>query len=237
MEDREIVVKEEEQVELQDKLTAFMSKIKNTWSMSEKGHVAISASMAMLSTKHGMYANIPIICKGDSCPYAATCQILKNDLAPFGEPCPSEIAKIIKKYDDVCRELSITDEDEVDKMLLRDLINYEIMLDRCDSKVAQKADFIEIVPFAVGEDGTVLERPELDQAVVFREKIAKKKNETLQLLNSTRKDKAGQNMNVNLTPTQIVEELINKAKQFDDVVEVEYKGVEVEELKEAESNG
>ena len=32
--------------------------------------------MTMLSTKTGMYARIPLVCKANSCPYAEKCQLL-----------------------------------------------------------------------------------------------------------------------------------------------------------------
>jgi hypothetical protein len=213
---------------LTTQLNSFLERVKNTWGMSEKGQTAVSASMAMLSTKHGLYATIPIICKVRECPYKSTCQLLKDDLAPNGEPCPMEIAKIMYHYEKYSTELNIEDGDEVDKSLLRDLINYEIMLDRCNAKVADEADFVIMVPFAVADTGDILEHPELSRAVEFRDRIQKKKNEVLQLLNSTRKDKADQNLNVQLTPTQLVEQLIAKAREFDSVVEAEY---EVEDEK------
>lgn len=213
---------EEEQRDLDIKLENFLQKTQKTWALSRKGTTAVSASMSMLSTKHGFYSAIPIMCKNNACPYKATCEIYKNGLAPEGEPCPVEIAKIFTLYDKYSGELQIRDTDEVDKTLLRDLINYEIMLARCDAKVAEEGDFVQLVAFAATEDGSVLERPELSKAVEFREKISKKKYDILQLLNSTRKDKADQNLNVSFSPTQIVEDLMSKAKEFDKAFDVDY---------------
>lgn len=213
---------DEEKLALIEKKDKMLKNLDSAWTISEKGKIAVSAAMAMLSTKHGFYANIPIICKEDNCPYAATCNLLKNGLAPFGEPCPVEIAKIVKKYEDYVQELNVREEDKIDQTLLRDLINYEIIIDRCDAKIAQEANFVSLVPFAVGQDGTVLEKEEINKSIELRERMSKKKNEILQLLNSTRKDKAEQKININITPTEIYKEMLEKSKEFDKIIEADY---------------
>ena len=228
-----IIAAAEEDLALQTKLDSFLEKTKKTWALSNKASTALSASMSMLATKHGFYSAIPIMCKSETCPYKVTCEVQKAGLAPEGEPCPVEIAKIFTLYEKYTSEMQISDTDEVDKSLLRDLINAEIQISRCDSKAAEEGDFVQMVTFAATETGEVLTRPELSKAVEFRDKTSKRKYDILQLLNSTRKNKADSNVNMNFSPTQIVEDLMAKAKQFDDAVETTY-DENVEESKNKE---
>ena len=82
----------------------FEANIKNLWGHSATGVEAKKAAMTMLSTKTGMYAKIPIICKADSCPYAETCPLLAYDLAPLGEFCPIETAQIELRYEGYAKD-------------------------------------------------------------------------------------------------------------------------------------
>lgn len=54
--------------------------LSNIWGHSTLGLEAKKAAMSMLSTKNGMYARIPLVCKANSCPYADSCMLLKYDL-------------------------------------------------------------------------------------------------------------------------------------------------------------
>ena len=86
--------------------------------------------MTMLSTKTGMYARIPLVCKANSCPYAEKCQLLNYNLAPLGELCPKETAEIELRYYEYSKEFDLDSASFTDKNLVSELINYDIMLDR-----------------------------------------------------------------------------------------------------------
>ena len=69
----------------------------NPWGYSNTGLEAKNAAMAMLSTKTGLYARIPIICKAENCPYKSSCMLLKYDMAPEGEKCAFETALLAEE--------------------------------------------------------------------------------------------------------------------------------------------
>lgn len=213
----EINEDDQEVVEFKEKYDKFLENTKNTWTLSEKAKLSLSASMSMLSTKHGFYSKIPLICKSDKCPFKTTCQLYKHSLEPAGEPCPTEIAMILTLHEKYINELQIEDNDTVDQTLLRDLISYEVMLARCDARIAEEGDYIQMIDVGVTENGDVVSKPELSQSIIYKEKIQKKKNEILQLLNSTRKDKSSSEVNMKITPVQIISDIVEKIDEFDSI--------------------
>ena len=102
----------------------------NMWGHSALGLEAKKAAMSMLSTKNGMYARIPLMCKANGCPYADSCMLLKYDLAPLGEPCPKETAEIELRYSAYDADFELDEASFTDRNLVSELINYDIMLDR-----------------------------------------------------------------------------------------------------------
>lgn len=89
--------KEENNIAVQNR-ELLEQNLTNMWGHSSLGLEAKKAAMSMLSTKNGMYARIPLLCKANGCPYADSCMLLKYDLAPLGEPCPKETAEIELRY-------------------------------------------------------------------------------------------------------------------------------------------
>lgn len=167
---------------------------KNIWGYSSIGIEARKAAMTMLSTKTGMYSKVPLICKANNCPYSDSCVLLPNDLAPMGEPCPLETAQIeisLRKYID---ELDIREEDFTDQNILREIINLEIMIERCKALMAKEQNPIIEVITGISEDGTEYTHPEVSKAFEMYERCQKQHTSLLSLMNATRKDKKGMNV-------------------------------------------
>ena len=47
---------------------------------------------------------------------------------------------MISRYEGLCRELAITDDDVVDAGLVKDVVDFEMMMIRADNKLAASAD-------------------------------------------------------------------------------------------------
>ena len=168
---------------------ALESNITNVWGHSSLGLEAKKAAMTMLSTKHGMYAKIPLVCKAQSCPYSDSCLILKYDLAPEGEPCAVETAEIEARYAGYSADFDIEVASFTDRALVSEIINLDIMIERTKALMSKEGVPIVDVVAGVDEDGNVLMRPEVSKAVEAYEKFTKKRNEIYQLMLATRKDK------------------------------------------------
>ncbi len=161
----------------------------NMWGYSALGVEAKQAAMSMLSTKHGMYAKVPLMCKGESCPYKDGCMIFQYELAPFGEPCPVETAQIEARYIGYNNDFNLEDASFTDRALVSEIINLDIMIERTKSLMSSEGIPIVDVVAGVDTQGNVLMRPELSKSVEAYEKFTKKRNEMYQLMLATRKDK------------------------------------------------
>ena len=148
----------------------FENDLDNMWGYSKAGIQAKKAAMTMLSTKTGMYARIPLVCKSDNCPYASTCKLLNYDLAPYGEPCPIETAGIEYRYAEYAKQFNLDESNFTDRTLVSDLINLDIMLERCKALLSE-GSLIEEEFAGVSEQGDVYTKPEVTKKLDAYERI------------------------------------------------------------------
>lgn len=163
----------------------------NTWGHSKKGLIALKASMHQLSLKTGMYARIPIYCKGECCPYQESCQLFHYGLAPVNEPCPTEVAMIARKVAQYADEFDLGKDDAspTDKALVEEIVLMEVSMERCKALMAQETNPIQNVAIGMSEDGDPIFQPQVSKAVEAYERFSKKRNADYNLLMATRKDK------------------------------------------------
>jgi hypothetical protein len=187
----------------------------SAWTRNPKAVEAIEVAKRLRNTKHGLYASVPIICKAESCPYAHSCPLQQAELAPYGEKCPMEIAAIEDLFYRYCEDLRINPDDRsnmIDLVMVKDLVDADIGLLRCDNKMAWDADYVIHNAVGVTDDGEAITKQELHPLTEYKEKLIARKNKTLQLLNSTRKDKEGTKLNVILDPSERAAQML-KVKQ------------------------
>ena len=166
---------------------------KSIWGYNSTGIEAKRAAMSMLSTKTGMYARIPLVCKGDNCPYAETCGLVSFNLIPYGQPCPTEVAQIEARLAGYENDFNFDSSSFTDKVLIADLINHDIMLERCKALINKEGSLVQDVFAGTSEDGEVYYRPEVSKSWEAYERIEKKRNEIYDLMMATRKNKKGNN--------------------------------------------
>lgn len=167
----------------------FEQNIQNLWGHSTLGVEAKRAAMTMLATKHGMFAKIPITCKADSCPYAENCQLLANGLAPEGEYCPIETAEIELRYEGYSRDFDLDTASFTDKCLVNEIINADIIMERCKALMATEGVPVVEMVAGVSEGGDEIFRPEVSKYWEAYERASRKRNEAYSLMKATRKDK------------------------------------------------
>ncbi len=162
-----------------------------TWHrLTDKGREAISVSVAMARTKHGLYAQVPVVCKGDKCPYNKTCTPMAYGITPEGEPCAMEIAMIAELTNRYAAELGLDTNKIANLTLIKDVVDAEIMIMRCQALIANDGNIIQNVAVSVTPKGQTVYRPEPHVALAIMDRARTQKQNALRLLNSTPKDKA-----------------------------------------------
>lgn len=201
-----------------------------SWKVSEKGKEAIRLALAMTATKHGLYASIPMLCKGANCHYARVCPLVEMDKAPEGERCPLEIGIILTKYEQYKQEFDIDENNIVDMGLVKDLIDCDIQIFRAENKIAVDGDFIEEVAMTVTDSGDVITQPQLSKATEYKDRILNKKFKILELMHATRKDKAADKMVSKLDPSNYAAQLMAQFARANNnqVIDAEYVDMEDE---------
>lgn len=176
-------------VKKRERFEKLMTKNDNPWGLSPKAMESKKAAMTMLSTKNGMFAKVPLICKGKVCPYSQTCELLKYDMAPVGEYCPTELAQIDIRAMGYSSDIDINTASFTDKNLLSELITLDIMLERCKALLAKEGT--PVLDMAIGADreGNEIVQPTVSKAWDAYERMSKKRDSVYQLLMMTRKDK------------------------------------------------
>lgn len=151
------------------------------------------------TSKHGLFASIPIICRGTACPYKDTCMVKKSE-RKVGQRCPMEIAAIMSRFTQYCQHFEIdidlptvAPEDLVDVSLIKDLVTIEVAMMRAENKIAMNGDFMASTLLDIDKKcnpyfGQVVS-PEQEHLILLQEKKQKVMNQ----LNATRKDHAKQN--------------------------------------------
>ena len=203
----------------------FEKSLPNMWGYSEVGLQAKTAAMTMLSTKTGMYARIPLICKAEGCPYADSCSLLPYNLAPLGEPCPVETAQIEIRFAGYEKDFDIDTASFTDKNLVSDLINHDIMLERCKALLNKEGVLVQDVFAGVTEQGDVYYKPEVSKHWEAYERVQKKRNEIYDMMMATRKNKKGEDKTTD-SLTQMMAEMMQNGEFIEETRPEEFIDVE-----------
>jgi hypothetical protein len=192
------------------------SQMPSAWGSSSQGVTNRQLAASNVRLKHGMFASVPIICKGRDCPYFQTCYIPEHDLQ-LGERCPIEIGTIIERFDSYCDALAIDPEsklDMVDAGIVKEIVDIEIMMMRADGLLAVSGNFIEEVIAIVSTKGQEYYAPQLHKAVEFKDSLRDRKMKLLNQLNATRKDKRSDQLSRN-DPSSVAARIIAKVKELE----------------------
>lgn len=148
------------------------------------------------ASKHGMFASVPIICRGPDCAYKDVCMV-STAQRTIGQRCPMEIAAILARYELWCAHFDINinqdtidPRDLVDATLIKDLVNTEVQMMRAENKIALNGDFMADTLLDIDKKCVPYYGKIVSPEVEFLLSLHNQKVKILNQLNATRKDKA-----------------------------------------------
>ena len=192
-----------------------MTDIQNMWKLPSQHIQAVQKVVNIRNTRHGLFGGVPIVCKAGDCAYAATCMVDPADRL-VGERCPQEIASLLTRFEQLCREFEISEDDAVDMGQIKELVDLEIMMLRCDNKMADNSDILQKSIKDIAKNGRVLYEYKIDPVAEFKLNLIEKHSKILKDLNGTRDSKKGGG--ATLDPSQVASDLIRKAKEIEERV-------------------
>lgn len=185
------------------------------------------------TSKHGMFASVPIICRGQDCAYKDVCMVSQQQRT-VGQRCPMEIAAILSRYEQWCMHFEIDTsqnmihpEDLVDATLIKDLVNIEVQMMRAENKIALNGDFMATTLADIDKKCNPYYQSIVSPEVEFLQTLQNSKIKILNQLNATRKDKASDKSKANGSDAAIrifqqVQEMVRDQKSNISITELEF---------------
>lgn len=167
---------------------------KNRWGYSPAGWLSKKLiSKHLNSVKNGIYSIFPIPCKRGGCPYGESCIALKSNMAPpYGEPCVIETAKIENLIVSYSNDFDFTTASTTDKIIIQELIQTDLLMDRCQIMMAQEGRMLQDVTMGVTEEGEVYTQQVVSRYLDAWEKLSRRRENLFNQMDSTRRCKRGQ---------------------------------------------
>ncbi|MGL5459681.1 MAG: hypothetical protein ACRDBY_08700, partial [Cetobacterium sp.] len=121
---------------------ADINRVMSLWNIPALAKEQLEKTQDTYKTKHGMFAQVPIICKGVKCPFYSTC-VVDAQFRIENTRCLNEISIITSRFEELCKHFSIEmdgeyikPQDVVDASMIRDIVDIEIQTLRAESKIA-----------------------------------------------------------------------------------------------------
>jgi hypothetical protein len=164
-------------------------------------------------TRNAMFSSIPMNCEAEKCIFASTCPLLKESLAPRGNPCPIEMAMVSQFTVEYLEQLDVNPNNLIEVSMVRDLVDQEVQYLR-KTKLLAKEHFIQENVIGIDQDGQPILKKELHLAVELEDKLHKRRKDLRNQLLATREAKAkvGQ---VQLDTAQAISDIINKVQSIE----------------------
>jgi hypothetical protein len=175
-----------------DKLMSNKQKLGNIVKVMEGG-------LAVYTSLNSMIMNC-----SQGCPFRDVCILIKNDIAPFGYPCPVEKKLVAELESDVIESLGIDRNDPIEMEMLWDMIDTKL-LDMRASGALKDGRLVQVVEQKVGQ--AISTREEISPTLEIKLELKKLKHQVIDSFVGTRraKKKYGMQSDVNTIEQMIIE--------------------------------
>jgi len=130
-------------------LESYPEELKDKIKLTPEDKKKLHAKFANL--KHGAFSEIPILCKGQECPYHEICPLFEKHITPYElDPlangrCPIEIAAIKLWTQTWAEALQADPEDFTEIYMIRDLVEAEVIQMRANKHMSLNGFIKEII--------------------------------------------------------------------------------------------
>ena len=164
-------------------------------------------------TRTSMFSSIPMNCEATKCTFADTCPLLKENLAPKGNPCPIEMSIVAQFTAEYMEQLDVQSDNLVEVSMIRDLVDQEVQYIR-KTKLLAKEHFIQENIIGIDHEGQPIIKKELHLAVELEDRLHKRRKDLRNQLLATREAKAkiGQTQ---LDTAQAISDIIHKVQHIE----------------------
>jgi hypothetical protein len=138
-----------------------------------------------------IYKELPIVCKGDSCPFADICPLVSNGLVKrwLGVGCPIEVVDAFRHFAGYINDLSITPTDYVDIQMVNDLVRLQILMGRCDKLIRRESPVETMVVGTDSKTGLKHDTRQPNQLLEAQRRLRQDIHKIYQLLVASRQAK------------------------------------------------
>ena len=182
-----------------------------TWTDDEKERAV--ELVRPQKTRTSMFSSIPMNCEATKCTFADTCPLLKENLAPKGNPCPIEMSIVAQFTAEYMEQLDVQADNLVEVSMIRDLVDQEVQYIR-KTKLLAKEHFIQENIIGIDHQGQPIIKKELHLAVELEDRLHKRRKDLRNQLLATREAKAkiGQTQ---LDTAQAISDIIHKVQHIE----------------------
>jgi hypothetical protein len=182
-----------------------------TWTDDEKNRAV--ELVRPQKTRTSMFSSIPMNCEATKCTFADTCPLLKENLAPKGNPCPIEMSIVAQFTAEYMEQLDVQADNLVEVSMIRDLVDQEVQYIR-KTKLLAKEHFIQENIIGIDHQGQPIIKKELHLAVELEDRLHKRRKDLRNQLLATREAKAkiGQTQ---LDTAQAISDIIHKVQHIE----------------------
>lgn len=183
----------------------------DSWDSDDKDRAA--ELLRPQKTRTSMFSSIPMNCEAERCVFASTCPLLKENLAPRGNPCPLEMSIVAQFTAEYMEQLDVHPDNLVEVSMVRDLVDQEVQYMR-KTKLLAKEHFIQENVIGVDNDGQPILKKELHLAVDLEDRLHKRRKDLRNQLLATREAKAkmGQSQ---IDSAQAISDIIDKVQSIE----------------------
>jgi len=168
----------------QEQIQRITGAVQEVWAIPASQQSALSIEVGKASMKHGLVAQVPLVCKGGKCPYIDTCQIPEADRVD-GSRCIAEIATLVTRFEKYCAEFNVQETDTVDLGQIKHLVDIEIKLFRCNQSIAANPEMVDEIVTAV-QRGQKYTKKELNPVTQYELQLFAQHSKILKDLAATR---------------------------------------------------